>query len=91
MKNPTEVKTLSIAHERLKYILTEGKRPDGTIAYGVKVISTLFGDEEQAAVFDITSDKCNAEEFLELLADNTVLPSTLSEIAEDYVASSFTV
>lgn len=91
MKNLTEVKTLSIAHEHLRYILTEGKRPNGTIAYGVKVISTLFDDEEQAAVYDITSDKAIAEKFLELLADNTVLPSTLSEIAEDYVASCFTV
>lgn len=91
MKNLTEVKTLSIAHEHLKYILIKGERPDGSIAYGVKVISTLFDEEEQAAVYDITSDKAAAEKFLELLADNTVLPSTLSEISEDYVASYFTV
>ncbi len=91
MKNLKEVKTLTVANEHLRYILTAGNRPDGSTAYGVKVISTLFGEEEQAAVYDITSDKASAEKFLALLADNTVLPSTLTEIAEDYVASCFTV
>lgn len=91
MKNLREVKTLTVANGRLHYILTAGNRPDDTTAYGVKVISSLFGEEEQAAVHDITSDKASAEKFLELLADNTVLPSTLTEIAEDYVASYFTV
>lgn len=85
------LKTITTAQDRLHYLLTESTREDGSISYGVKVTSTLFGSPEEASVDDISSDMQTAEKFACLLADNLVLPSTLEEIAEEFVASAFTV
>lgn len=87
----TTLKTITTAQNRLCYFLTESTRDDGSVSYGVRVTTTLFGSSEEASVEDITSDKQFAERFVDLLADNLVLPSTLSEVAEEFVASLFTV
>lgn len=87
----TTLKMISAAQDRLCYCLTESTREDGSLAYGVRVTSTLFGSSEESAVEDISSDRQTVENFAELLADNLVLPSTLAEVAEDFVASFFTV
>lgn len=91
MTTLTTLKNITTAQDRLCYSLTESVHENGRISYGVKVTTTLFGSSEVAAVEDISSEKQIVEKFLELLADNLVLPSTLEEIAEDYVASIFTV
>jgi hypothetical protein len=67
------------------YRLTS-EEDNGGVFYGVSVLSTLFGEPEEAAVRDISSDYDYAERFFLLIADNTVLPSTLKEIAEEYIA-----
>lgn len=85
------LKTISTAQNRLCYNLTESVRDDGSISYGVNVTTTLFGTSEEAAVEDISSDRQIVEKFVDLLADNLVLPSTLTEVAEEFVASFFTV
>lgn len=87
----TTLKTISTAQNRLCYSLTESSREDGSISYGVRVTTTLFGSPEEASVEDVSSEKQLAEKFVDMLADNLVLPSTLSEVAEDFVASFFTV
>ena len=85
------LKTIATAQNRLCYSLTESVRDDGSISYGVNVTTTLFGTSEEAAVEDISSDRQIVEKFVDLLADNLVLPSTLTEVAEEFVASFFTV
>lgn len=87
----TTLKTITTAQDRLCYSLTESIREDGSISYGARVTTTLFGSSEESAVEDISSDRQTVEKFVELLADNLVLPSTLKEVTEDYVASVFTV
>ena len=87
----TTLKTITTAQNRLCYSLTESTRNDGSISYGVKVTTTLFGSAEEASVEDISSDRELVERFAELLADNLVLPSTLVEVSEEFVASFFTV
>ena len=85
------LKTIATAQNRLCYSLTESVRDDGSISYGVNVTTTLFCTSEEAAVEDISSDRQIVEKFVDLLADNLVLPSTLTEVAEEFVASFFTV
>lgn len=87
----TTLKSISTARNRLCYSLTENTREDGSLAYGVRVTTTLFGSSEEAAIEDISSDRQTVESFVELLADNLVLPSVLTDVAEDFVASFFTV
>ena len=85
------LKTIATAQNRLCYSLTESIREDGSVSYGVKAVTALFGTSEEAAVEDISSDRQIVENFVDLLADNLVLPSTLTEVAEEFVASFFTV
>lgn len=87
MKN---VKTLETAKGKLTYSLFSEDR-DGIERYGISVTSTVFGGGETASVRDVTTELPFAEKILTLLADNTVLPSTLSEIIEECVAAEFTV
>lgn len=87
----TTLKEINVARNRLCYCLTENKRDDGSVSYGVRITTTLFGETETAAVEDLSSDKQLTERFLELAADNLVLPSTLTEVAEDYIAALYTV
>lgn len=87
----TVLKEINIAQDRLCYCLTESVREDGSVTYGVEVTTTLFGAPEVSAVDDISPDRQFAEKFLNMLADNLVLPSTLKEVAEEFVASYFTV
>ncbi|MCL2055385.1 MAG: DUF6514 family protein [Oscillospiraceae bacterium] len=80
------LKELSTAQGRLTYGLTESKL--GNVpTFGITVSTTLFGGEETALVEHITADYDFAEKFFYLLADNTVLPSTLKEIAEEYISA----
>lgn len=85
------IREISTAGNRLVYRLTEDELDDGARRYGVSVSTTLFGKLEEAAVTDISSCRSDAERFLLLAADNSVLPSTLCEIAEEYVAACYTV
>ena len=87
----TTLKEINVARNRLCYCLTESTRDDGSISYGVKVRTTLFGETEEAAVDDISSDRGMTEKFLNMLVDYMVLPSTLTEVAQEFVASYFTV
>lgn len=87
----TTLMEVNVARNHLCYCLTESTRDDGSISYGVKVKTTLFGDAEEAAVDDISSEREVAEKFLYMLVDYIVLPSTLTEVAEEYVASNLTV
>lgn len=87
MKN---VKTLKTAKGKLTYSLFCEDR-DGAAHYGISVTSTVFSDGETASVRDVTTELPFAERILSLLADNTVLPSTLSEIIEECVTAEFTV
>ncbi|MGN0552386.1 MAG: DUF6514 family protein [Oscillospiraceae bacterium] len=87
----TTLKEINLARNRLCYCLTESTRGDGSRSYGVKVRTTLFGEAEESAVEDISSDREMAEKFFYMLVDYMVLPSTLTEVAEEFVASYFTV
>ncbi|MGN0587245.1 MAG: DUF6514 family protein [Oscillospiraceae bacterium] len=81
---------ISIAGGRLRYRLISENTEVGT-SYGAEIICTLFGEEETARVYDMTYDRAAAARFVYLLADNAVLPSSLEDIAEDYIAAEYIV
>lgn len=81
---------ISIAGGRLKYRLIS-EETEGGISYGAEIVCTLFGDEEAARVYDLTYDRAAAARFVYLLADNAVLPCSLEDIAEDYIAADYII
>ena len=84
------ISTTTTAKGKLLYTLFSDIT-DGTERFGVTVSSKLFGDEEVVSVRDITTDLAFAERITFLLADNLVLPSTLTEVIEECIAEEFTV
>ncbi|MCH5194947.1 MAG: hypothetical protein J1F11_13390 [Oscillospiraceae bacterium] len=84
------ISTIETARGRLQYTLFS-ESADGAEHFGVTVSSKLFGDEEVVSVRDITTDPAFAERIAFLLADNLVLPSTLTEVIEECIAAEFTV
>lgn len=84
------VNSIETAKGKLNYTLFSEEN-NGTETYGITVMSSVFGENESSTVKDITSDREFAEKIMYVLADNLVLPSTLSEIVEEYVAAEFTV
>ena len=84
------IKTIETACGRLCYSLTETVTENGK-SYGITIRTTLFGEEEIQSVNDISGDIDKMEQFIEVLAENNVLPCTLKDIAEDYIAAEYTV
>lgn len=84
------ISTIETAKGRLLYTLFS-ELMDGTERFGVTVSSRIFGDEEVVSVRDITTDPAFAEKIAFMLADNLVLPSTLTEVIEECIAAEFTV
>ena len=84
------INTIETANGKLLYTLFS-EEAEGTERYGITAMSKIFGDEESATVKDITSDIVSAERLACLLADNIVLPSTLSEVVEEYIAAESTI
>ena len=82
--------TVETAKGKLVYTLFS-EESGGSERYGITVFSRIFGDDETASVRDITSEYAAAEKLVFLLADNLVLPSTLAEVVEEYIASICTV
>ena len=84
------LKEISLSQGRLTYGLTEMSL--STIpTYGIEAATTLFGEKEAEQIRHITTDREFAEKLLYTLADNTVLPSTLKEVVEEYVTIFSTV
>ena len=84
------ISTIETAKGRLLYTLFSDVT-DGTEHFGVTVSSKIFGDEEVVSVKDITTDPDFAQKIAYMLADNLVLPSTLTEVIEECITSEFTV
>ncbi len=84
------ISTVETANGKLVYTLFSEPAEDSE-RYGITVLSRIFGDTETATVRDITADCGSAEKLMFLLADNTVLPSTLSEVVEEYVSAAAAV
>ena len=85
------ISTLTMAQDKLIYRLVETTNETGERDYGISVTSMLFGSEDTETVTNISSNLREAEKLLYILADNTVLPSVLKEIIEDYIAAESTV
>ncbi len=84
------IEKIESAKGRVTYTLFS-EPSNNMAAYGINVCTELFGESETASIRDITSDSAFAKKLLYLLADNLVLPSTLDEVVEEYLAASFTV
>lgn len=84
------INTAETARGKLLYTLY-AEDNGGSERYRISVLSKIFGEVESASVSDITSDPAFAQELLFILADNLVLPSTLSEVVEEYISSRYTV
>lgn len=85
------VTTVEAARGKIRYILFRDSTESGMYSYGITVSSEIFGDAEESTVKDISSEKEFTLKLLFLLADNLVLPSTLDEVVEEYLAAAFTV
>ena len=79
------IKHYETAAGRLCYDLTESVL-NGHVCFGARVSTTLFGAEESAYIEDLSPNFERAERFVMLIADNSVLPCTLKDIAEDFAA-----
>ena len=75
---------ISVAKGGIEYILTENEK-EGISVYGIKIVCTLFGEEEVFCHEDVTDDYDTAKELLNLLADYVVLPCTALEIIDEYI------
>lgn len=84
------IKIFEEAKGKLKYELF-AENFDSAERYGISVTSSIFGKSETAAVKDITTDMEFADKTFQTIADNFVLPSTLSEVVEELVTAEFTV
>ena len=84
------INTIETARGKLLYTIFSETAGD-VEHFGIAVSSKIFGDEETAAVAGITSDQVFVEKIAFMLADNFVLPSTLSEVIEECVTAEFTV
>lgn len=84
------INTIETAKGKLLYTIFSEAAGD-TEHFGIAVSSKIFGDEETSAVGKITTSLVFAEKIAFLLADNLVLPSTLSEVIEECVSAEFTV
>lgn len=83
------IEKVEAAKNKVTYTLFS-ESADSGVTYGISVRSELFGEPEEASVKDITSEHSFAEKLLFTLADNLVLPSTLDEIVEEYIAAALT-
>ena len=83
------LKEISAAQGRVTYGLTEASFA-GVPTYGITVSTSLFGDEETERVDHIAAQRDFTEKLFYLLADNIVLPSTMTEVIEEYVTASMT-
>lgn len=84
------INTIETAKGKLLYTVFSETAGD-TEHFGIAVSSKIFGDEETAAVAQITTNPAFVEKIAFMLADNFVLPSTLSEVIEECVTAEFTV
>ena len=66
---------------RLCYHLTESEET-GIRCYGAEIISSICGMEECAVCENISGNMETARRFLNMLAENSVMPWELDELAE---------
>ncbi len=78
----------SILNGKVTYQLFETQSGDCK-NYSIKISSTLFDLPETSTVSDITTNIKLAEKFYGMLADCSVLPSTLHEVTEDFLAATY--
>lgn len=90
--NEKIISELSVGNSKLKYRLIKNTRSiDGQVndVYGIEVESSLFDNLEIARVEDVTTKLEFAQELLETIADNAVLPTSLKEIIEDFIVEKY--
>lgn len=63
----------------------ESKVPD-VISYGVKVEMMYDDKSESKTVYNVFSVRCYIDEFIDVLARNSVTPVTLEEITRGYIS-----
>ncbi len=80
------IKEEIVGGDMLKYNMYENGEH-----YGVSVLSTLFGQERITCIDELTTRKDVADEFFEMCVRNLVLPSTLKDIAEDYISQIYSL
>lgn len=78
----------SFAEGRLRYFLTAAdKNIDGLTGttYGIRIESSLFGENENAGIEDVTPNLSYAEELFEAVHLYMVTPAQLSDVAADFL------
>lgn len=81
------VRTVRKARGKLIYTLFREVRAERDVRYGISITSLIFGTSETAEAKELTADLSAAEEILNMLAENDVLPSMLNELAEECAAA----
>lgn len=69
----------------LEYFLVEhDNSPEANLRYGVEIQKSVDGKvQEVACEYDVFSTKNRGEQFIQVLAENTVTPATLHDVIED--------
>jgi hypothetical protein len=80
------IRSESYAQGRLTYEIVKTFEM-GVPTFGIKIVSDLFGRREEHFVTNITLEESVITALYELCTKNTVLPSTLREIVEDFIIS----
>ncbi len=78
----------TIGNGHLSYaLIKQSQEYEGDIvdSYGIRIICSLFGAQEEIEMLDITSDYSVARELFELVTVNLVTPVTLKDVVEDYI------
>jgi hypothetical protein len=84
--NSEIIRTESIAQGKLTYEIIKTVET-GIPVYGIRIASKLFDKTEENLVTNITVNIKTAETLFNLCIANTVLPSSLLDITEDFIIS----
>lgn len=88
------VETLSLANNKLEYTLFQSKcqiEDITAVCFGIKVVSTLFGQTETVKIPDITTKYDIAKELFDLLSENLVTPVCAKDIISDFLVMKYSL
>ena len=84
------IEQIELGGSKLKYLIFY-ETADGINRYGIKIQCSLFGENDEFLMRDVTTDLETAKEILFILADYTVTPCSARYVIEEYVSEKETV
>lgn len=82
----------TVGNNHLVYKLIRGVyelENDAHVGFGFEINCTLFGEEENVKIIDVTTDINEAKNLYDLLVSNLVTPVSLMDIVEDFLTQKY--